>query len=35
METSQKILEGDHYQALKICKKLLNYEAELLTNVTE
>jgi flagellar protein FlbT len=35
METSQKILEGDHYQALKICKKLLNYEAELLTDVTE
>ena len=34
METSQKILEGDHYQALKICKKLLNYEAELLADVT-
>ena len=33
MEVSQKILEGNHYQALKKCKKLLNYEAELLANV--
>ncbi len=33
MEVSQKILEGRHYQALKICKKLLNFEAELLANV--
>ena len=33
MEISQKILEGRHYQALKICKKLLNFEAELLANV--
>ena len=33
MEVSQKILEGNHYQALKKCKKLLNFEAELLTNV--
>ena len=34
MEVSQKILEGNHYQALKKCKKLLNFEAELLANVT-
>jgi len=34
MEVSQKILEGNHYQALKKCKKLLNFEAELLTDVT-
>ena len=33
MEVSQKILEGNHYQAVKICKKLLNFEAELLANV--
>ena len=33
MEVSQKILEGNHYQALKKCKKLLNFEAELLANV--
>jgi len=34
MEISQKILEGEHYIALKICKKLLNYELELMANVT-
>jgi len=34
MEISQKILEGEHYIALKICKKLLNFEAEGMTNVT-
>ena len=33
MEISQKILEGNHYQALKACKKLLNFEAELMANV--
>ena len=33
MEISQKILEGKHYQALKSCKKLLKFEAELLANV--
>ena len=33
MEVSQKILEGSHYQALKKCKKLLNFELELLANV--
>ncbi|MAF49841.1 MAG: flagellar biosynthesis repressor FlbT [Rhodospirillaceae bacterium] len=33
MEVSQKILEGNHYQALKACKKLLKFEAELLANV--
>ena len=32
MEVSQKFLRN-HYQALKKCKKLLNFEAELLTNV--
>jgi len=34
MEISQKILEGEHYIALKVCKKLLNFELELMTNVT-
>jgi flagellar protein FlbT len=34
MEISQRILEGDHYIALKACKKLLNYELELMANVT-
>jgi flagellar protein FlbT len=33
MEISQKILEGNHYQALKTCRKLLNFEAELMANV--
>ncbi len=33
MEISQRILEGKHYQALKACKKLLKFEAELLANV--
>ena len=33
MEISQKILQGNHYQALKSCKKLLKFEAELLANV--
>ena len=35
MEISQKILEGSHYQALKACKKLLTFEAELMANVTK
>ena len=35
MAISQKILEGNHYQALKECKKLINFEAEVLANVTE
>ena len=34
MEVSQKILEGEHYIALKACKKLLNYELELMADVT-
>ena len=34
MEISQKILEGEHYMALKVCKKLLNYELELMADVT-
>jgi len=34
MEISQKILEGEHYIALKVCKKLLNYELELMADVT-
>ena len=34
MEISQKILEGEHYIALKVCKKLLNYESELMADVT-
>lgn len=27
---SRKILEGDHYKALKLCKKLIDYEKEAL-----
>lgn len=27
-EMSKRIIEGDHYKALKICKKLIEYEAE-------
>ena len=34
LEISQKILEGEHYLALKVCKKLLNFESELMANVT-
>ena len=34
MEISQKILEGEHYIALKVCKKLLNFVLELMANVT-
>ncbi|MDP6180867.1 MAG: flagellar biosynthesis repressor FlbT [Desulfatiglandales bacterium] len=34
MEISRKILEGNHYRALKLCKKLVNFEAEVLANVT-
>jgi flagellar protein FlbT len=30
MEISQRILEGDHYQALKACRKLIEYEQEVL-----
>ena len=33
LEVSQKILEAKHYQALRTCKKLLNFEAELIANV--
>ena len=35
MQVSQRILEGDHYQALKECKKLFQFEAEVLAIVTE
>ncbi|OFX11175.1 MAG: flagellar biosynthesis repressor FlbT [Alphaproteobacteria bacterium RIFOXYD12_FULL_60_8] len=31
-EMSQRILEGNHYQALKECRKLIDYETEVLTN---
>jgi flagellar protein FlbT len=34
MKISQKILEGSHYQALKECRKLITFEAEVLANVT-
>ncbi|MBB4287347.1 flagellar biosynthesis repressor FlbT [Roseospira goensis] len=30
VEMSKRIIEGDHYKALKICKKLIEYEAELM-----
>lgn len=28
-EMSKRIIEGDHYKALKICKRLIEYEAEM------
>lgn len=28
MDMSQKIIEGDHYKALRICKKLIDFESE-------
>ncbi|MBF0268507.1 MAG: flagellar biosynthesis repressor FlbT [Alphaproteobacteria bacterium] len=32
MEMSQRILEGDHYQALKVCRKLIDFEQEVLSH---
>ncbi|MCP4394133.1 MAG: flagellar biosynthesis repressor FlbT [Alphaproteobacteria bacterium] len=32
VEMSRRIIEGDHYKALKLCKKLMSYEAEKLDN---
>ncbi|MBF0169010.1 MAG: flagellar biosynthesis repressor FlbT [Alphaproteobacteria bacterium] len=32
MEMSQRILEGDHYQALKVCRKLIEFEQEVLSH---
>gem|GEM_PF-221163 len=32
VEMSKRIIEGDHYKALKICKKLIEYEAEVVGN---
>jgi flagellar protein FlbT len=32
MEMSQRILEGDHYQALKVCRKLIEFEQEVLNH---
>ena len=32
-DMSQRILEGNHYQALKECRKLMDYEAEVLNHV--
>jgi len=31
-EMSKWIIAGDHYKALKVCKKLIEYEAELIDN---
>ena len=33
-DMSQRILEGNHYQALKECRKLIEYETEVLNHVT-
>ena len=33
VEMSQRILEGDHYRALKLCRQLIKLEAEALDNV--
>lgn len=32
VEMSHRIIEGDHYKALKVCKKLIAYEKEILNN---
>ncbi len=32
METSEHIIAGDHYKALKSCKKLIDHEAEVLSH---
>lgn len=32
MEVSEHIIAGDHYKALKSCKKLIDYEAEVLSH---
>ena len=34
MAISRKILEGNHYQALKECRKLIEFESETLANVS-
>ena len=35
VDMSQQILAGDHYKALKLCRKLIKFEAEALANGTE
>ncbi|MGB0697376.1 MAG: flagellar biosynthesis repressor FlbT [Rhodospirillaceae bacterium] len=32
VEASQCIIAGDHYRALKVCRRLIDYEAEVLKN---
>jgi len=32
METSEHIIAGDHYKALKSCRKLIDYEAEVMSH---
>lgn len=32
METSEHIIAGDHYKALKSCRKLIEFEAEVLSH---
>ncbi len=32
METSEHIIAGDHYKALKSCRKLIDYEAEVVSH---
>lgn len=31
-QISQHIIAGDHYRALKVCRKLIDYEAEVIQN---
>jgi flagellar protein FlbT len=33
IEMSRRIIEGDHYKALKICKKIIEHEAETASHV--
>ncbi len=32
MDVSERIIEGDHYRALKACRKLVDYEARVLND---
>lgn len=32
VEVARKIVDGDHYRALKLCRKLIQYESEVTTN---
>ena len=35
LEIGEEVIQGDHYGALKKCRKLMDYEGEVLSNVTD